>query len=153
MITFDIKTSFKFINILEINGGKMEIRKIAIRSSKSEELIDITSEIRQFIIDSNIEDGKLTLYVPHTTAAVTINENADPTVRDDIIFALHKLIPRMKEFRHLEGNSDAHIKSSLIGCSQDVIISKGNLLLGTWQGIFFCEFDGPRNRSIILTIN
>ena len=131
----------------------MKIKKIPVHSSKREELIDITSEVRRFINESNIQEGRLTLYVPHTTAAVTINENADPTVAQDIIFALNKLIPRMREFRHMEGNADAHIKSSIVGCTQEVFISDGNLLLGTWQGIFFCEFDGPRNRNVILRID
>lgn len=131
----------------------MKTKKISVRTSRREELIDITDEILQFAKESGVSDGKITIFIPHTTAAVTINENADPTVQRDIIFTLNKLIPTSPEYHHLEGNSDAHAKSSLIGCSQDVFISDGSLLLGTWQGIYFCEFDGPRNRTAILRID
>ena len=128
----------------------MIIEEVSVRSSKREELIDITHQVRQFVSKSDIKSGKLTLYVPHTTAAVTINENADPDVPHDIILSLKNIAPSLAQFRHLEGNSDAHTKSSLIGCSQEVLVKDGKMLLGTWQGIFFCEFDGPRHRRIIL---
>ncbi len=131
----------------------MKTKKITVRTSRREELIDITGEILDFVRESGVNDGKITVFIPHTTAAVTINENADPTVQRDIIYTLNKLVPKLPEYQHLEGNSDAHVKSSLIGCSQDVFISDGSLLLGTWQGIYFCEFDGPRNRTAILRID
>ena len=129
------------------------IKKISVRTTEHEQLIDITSEIRQFVRDSNISEGRVTVFIPHTTAAVTINENADPDVQHDLILALKRISPDLPEFRHMEGNSDAHTKSSLVGCSQDIIISDGRLLLRTWQGIYFCEFDGPRTRTAILRID
>jgi len=129
------------------------IKKISVRTTGHEQLIDITSEIKQFVSDSNILEGRVTIFIPHTTAAVTINENADPDVQHDLILALNRISPDLPEFRHMEGNSDAHTKSSIIGCSQDIIINEGKLLLGTWQGIYFCEFDGPRTRTAIIRIN
>ncbi len=129
------------------------IKKISVRTTGHEQLIDITSEIRKFVSDSNILEGRVTIFIPHTTAAVTINENADPDVQHDLILALNRISPDLPEFRHMEGNSDAHTKSSIIGCSQDIIINEGKLLLGTWQGIYFCEFDGPRTRTAIIRID
>ena len=129
------------------------IKKISVRTTGHEQLIDITSEIKQFVSDSNILEGRVTIFIPHTTAAVTINENADPDVQHDLILALNRISPDLPEFRHVEGNSDAHTKSSIIGCSQDIIINEGKLLLGTWQGIYFCEFDGPRTRTAIVRID
>lgn len=129
------------------------IKKISIRTSRHEQFINITSEIRQFVSDSNILEGRVTIFIPHTTAAVTINENADPDVQHDLILALNRISPDLPEFKHMEGNSDAHTKSSIVGCSQDIIIDEGKLLLGTWQGIYFCEFDGPRTRTAIIRIN
>jgi len=128
------------------------IKKIAVRTTEHEQLVDITSEIRQFVNQSDVKEGRVIVFIPHTTAAVTINENADADVKHDLIFALKRISPDLKEFRHMEGNSDAHTKSSLLGCTQDIIIIEGKLLLGTWQGIYFCEFDGPRNRTAILKI-
>ena len=128
------------------------IKKISVHTDKHEQLVDITSEIRQFVTDSKVIEGKVTIFIPHTTAAVTINENADPDVQHDLIIALNKISPDLQEFRHMEGNSDAHTKSSLLGCSQDIIIHDRKLLLGTWQGGYFCEFDGPRTRTAILRI-
>ncbi|MBT3756528.1 MAG: YjbQ family protein [Candidatus Cloacimonetes bacterium] len=128
------------------------IKKISVHTDKHEQLVDITSEIRQFVTDSKVIEGKVTIFIPHTTAAVTINENADPDVQHDLIIALNKISPDLQEFRHMEGNSDAHTKSSLLGCSQDIIIHDRKLLLGTWQGVYFCEFDGPRTRTAILRI-
>jgi secondary thiamine-phosphate synthase enzyme len=95
-----------------------------------------------------VENGICILFVPHTTAAVTINENADPSVAQDMIMALNKIVPFQDQYRHMEGNSPAHVKASLVGCSQVVIVQSGKLVLGTWQGVFFCEFDGPRNREV-----
>lgn len=129
------------------------IKKISVRTDKHEQLIDITSEIRQFVKESKIDEGRVTVFIPHTTAAVTINENADPDVMHDLIIALNRISPDLPEFKHMEGNSDAHTKSSIVGCSQDIIIHEGKLLLGTWQGVYFCEFDGPRTRTAILRIN
>jgi secondary thiamine-phosphate synthase enzyme len=114
--------------------------------------IDITQRVKNAVKDSNIQDGLCVVYVPHTTAAVTINENADPSVIADIQNHLCKLVPFSKEYRHIEGNSDAHIKASIIGPSETIPIADGNLVLGTWQAIFFCEFDGPRSRDLYIDI-
>jgi secondary thiamine-phosphate synthase enzyme len=130
----------------------MDMKRIEIRTKRHEELVDITSEVRNLVRNQNLIDGKVTIFVPHTTAAVTINENADPTVPGDIIFSLNKLSPVYKEFRHMEGNSDAHVKSSLIGNTQDLFFQNKELILGTWQGIFFCEFDGARHRHVIAIV-
>jgi len=99
-----------------------------------------------------VGEGICHLFIPHTTAAVTINENADPSVTRDILMMLNKLIPSEDDYRHLEGNSPAHIKSSLLGCSETVFVESGKLVLGTWQGIFFCEFDGPRSRKVYVKV-
>jgi len=115
-------------------------------------MIDITNYIKESIKNSKISDGIAVIYVPHTTAGLTINENADPSVKKDILKFLKEKIPKNYNFSHLEGNSDAHIKSSLFGSSLTVIISHGKPLLGTWQGIYFCEFDGPRNRTFYVKI-
>ena len=122
---------------------------VTVKTSRRTQLVDITGEIeRSMAAQSGIRDGWCLLYVPHTTAAVTINESADPAVRADIADMLDKLIPWEAGYRHLEGNSAAHIKSTLVGASEMVAIEGGRLVLGTWQGIFFCEFDGPRTRKI-----
>ena len=126
--------------------------RIKIKSNRREELIDITKEVKNYLMENNIKDGIITLFVPHTTAAITINENSDPNVKMDIVNFLRKLIPHDYNFAHIEGNSDAHIKSSLIGNSLTLIVEDGKLLLGTWQNIFFCEFDGPRDREIWIKI-
>ncbi|HHT83235.1 MAG: secondary thiamine-phosphate synthase enzyme YjbQ [Christensenellales bacterium] len=115
-------------------------------------LYDITKLVRQAVYDSGRREGLCVVYCPHTTAAITINENADMTVREDIAYGLEKAFPNRAEFNHLEGNSDAHIKSSVLGVSQTLIIDKGELVLGTWQSIFFAEFDPPRNRFFYVKI-
>jgi secondary thiamine-phosphate synthase enzyme len=121
---------------------------LTVKSKKQTELIDITSEVQQKAASAGITDGFCFLYVPHTTAAVTINESADPSVKADILMILNEIIPWKAGYRHLEGNSPAHIKSSLVGASEWVAVENGKLVLGTWQGIFFCEFDGPRTRKV-----
>ncbi len=121
---------------------------ITVKSSLREELIDISSQVKKIISESKTENGTCLIYTPHTTAAITINENADPDVKSDIIKGLASLKLEQVRFDHSEGNSPAHIKSSLVGCSETIIIDKASPVLGTWQGIFFCEFDGPRNRKV-----
>jgi len=111
-------------------------------------MIDVTSEVSRFVESMNMTSGICMLFVPHTTAAVTINENADPTVKSDILNVLDALVPQTDDYRHLEGNSPAHVKASMFGASQMIRIDDSRLVLGTWQGIFFCEFDGPRNRKL-----
>ncbi|MGE4193873.1 MAG: secondary thiamine-phosphate synthase enzyme YjbQ [Pseudodesulfovibrio sp.] len=124
----------------------MEI--LEIRTHEREELADITGAVRRMISANGWSDGALLLYCPHTTGAVTVNEGADPDVVRDIVVNMRKLVPHRGDYRHAEGNSDAHIKSSLFGCDQTVIVEGGNLMLGTWQKIYFCEFDGPRTRKL-----
>jgi secondary thiamine-phosphate synthase enzyme len=124
------------------------MRTLTVNSHKQVELIDITDDVIKTILKDNISEGLAVIYTPHTTAAITINENADPDVSRDIIMGTDKLIPLRDNYRHLEGNSAAHIKSSLFGASETLIINNGKPVLGTWQGIYFCEFDGPRQRHV-----
>ncbi len=124
------------------------IRQFTLQTSKRNEFIDITARIQDMI--EEVSEGVITVYSPHTTTAVTINENADPDVPRDILKKLEELIPQKDNFSHMEGNSDAHIKASLFGSSVRVIVKDDKLLLGTWQSIFFCEFDGPRTRNFYL---
>lgn len=126
--------------------------EIRVNSKKREEFISLNFEAKKFVQNSEKSSGILNIFTPHTTAAITINENADPDVKTDLIFALQQVAPILKEFRHAEGNSDAHLKSSLLSCSMQVPFYKGKLELGIWQDIYFCEFDGPRNRRVILSI-
>ncbi len=124
-----------------------------ISSKHRNQMIDITSQVGLAISQSGVTNGDAIVYCPHTTAAITINENADPDVPHDILLALAELIPQHQPgFRHSEGNSDAHCKSSMFGCSEQILIKDGTLNLGTWQGIFFCEFDGPRHRKVLVQI-
>ena len=117
------------------------------------QMIDITSQIRSLVGQTGVTDGDVIVYCPHTTAAITINENADPSVPHDMLLTLEELMPQHRSgYRHSEGNSDSHCKSSLVGCSEQILIKGGSLQLGTWQGIFFCEFDGPRSRKVIVQI-
>lgn len=124
----------------------------SIRTSKRDEFINITGIVAQTVRTSGVRDGIVTVFVPHTTAGVTINENADPDVVSDFLYTLDKVIPERTEYRHIEGNSHAHVKASLVGSSCTVIIENGELKLGTWQGIYFCEFDGPRRRKIYIKV-
>ncbi|MDM7273621.1 secondary thiamine-phosphate synthase enzyme YjbQ [Sulfurihydrogenibium azorense] len=126
--------------------------KISIKTSSHTDFIDITPKVREVVKQSKVEEGICVIYVPHTTAGVFINENADPDVVYDVKNHLEKLVPWINNYKHLEGNAAAHIKSILTGNSISVIIDKGDLVLGTWQGIFFAEFDGPRSRNIFVKI-
>ncbi|MCJ7541756.1 MAG: secondary thiamine-phosphate synthase enzyme YjbQ [Desulfobacterales bacterium] len=119
-----------------------------IKSKNGTEMIDITSQIQDVVLSAGIGQGFCMLFVPHTTAAITINESADPSVKHDILMIINTIIPWKAGYRHLEGNSPAHIKSTLIGPSELIAVENDRLILGTWQGIFFCEFDGPRTRKI-----
>lgn len=123
------------------------MEKISIKTSSRVELVDITDKIQQVVSKSKTKDGFCFIFCPHTTAGLTINENAEPSVRYDIINALSKLIPEGAGYAHSEGNADSHVKSSLFGSSLTLIIQAGELALGTWQGVYFCEGDGPRNRE------
>jgi secondary thiamine-phosphate synthase enzyme len=128
------------------------LSNFTVRTSQKHEWIDITAEVQRSTADSGIKEGICVVFVPHTTAAVTINENADPDVPHDVGFALNQISPDRREFLHSEGNSAAHTKSSLVGPSITIIVSGGRLLLGTWQGIWFNEYDGPRSRKVHVRI-
>jgi len=128
------------------------VKELKVKTSSQVELIDITHLVEKAVSEAKIKSGLCTVYVPHTTAAVTINENADPSVKSDIIAELNKVIPFDDNYSHLEGNAAAHIKSSIIGSSETLLVDGGSLVLGTWQGIYFCEFDGPRNRKVIVKL-
>ncbi len=125
---------------------------IIVSTPAREAFVDITGKIQAFLKERGVTEGVVHLFVPHTTAGVTINENADPTVVSDLLFALKKSFPDRKEFRHAEGNSDAHIKSSLVGPDLTIPVQDGKMRLGTWQGVYFTEFDGPRDRKLHLQI-
>jgi len=128
------------------------MQEIKIKTNERNEFVDITTQIHAVVCDSNTNSGFCTVYCPHTTAAITINENADPDVTADMLRKLSEMVPAHENYRHSEGNSDAHIKSTLVGNSVQVIIQNGTLMLGTWQGIYFCEFDGPRTRKVWVSI-
>lgn len=125
--------------------------EFALSTTSKEEFVDITGKVEEAVKKSGVRDGLCVVYTPHTTAAVTINENADPSVVHDILASLNDMV-REIGFRHVEGNSPAHVKSSLLGCSEILIVEKGVLQLGTWQGIYFCEFDGPRARKVYVKV-
>ncbi len=122
--------------------------ELSVRTSRREELVDITEQVQSVVTRSGVQNGVCWVFVPHTTAAVTINENADPSVKVDILEQLRRLVPSDLRYHHTEGNADAHIKAVLVGNSVAVPVVNGRLRLGTWQGIFFCEFDGPRSRRV-----
>lgn len=124
------------------------MQQIDVRTGSREELVDITDKVQAIAAESGVSEGALLLFCAHTTGAITVNENADPSVMRDIVVNMAKLVPRSGDYNHAEGNSDAHIKSSLFGPSLMLIISGGRVQLGTWQGVFFCEFDGPRSRKV-----
>lgn len=128
------------------------MKTINIKTHSHNEFIDITSQVKATVNESGVKKGLCVVYVPHTTAGVTINENADPSVQRDILMALSEAVPDSLSYSHAEGNSPGHIKSSLMGCSAQVLIENSQLQMGTWQGIFFCEFDGPRNRKCFISI-
>lgn len=130
------------------------IRKeeISVSTSRGNEFVDITEKVRSVVEESGVKDGYVYLYVPHTTAAVTINENYDPSVQRDIIDKLSELVPHGAGYAHTEGNADSHIKSTIIGVTEYIPVVEGKIQLGRWQGIFFCEFDGPRSRRLFIGI-
>ena len=128
------------------------MKSFAVKTSGRCEMIDITDRVAAIVEESGIQDGLCHVFVPHTTAAVTINENADPDVPRDILAALERLVPFSAGYRHAEGNSAAHVKASLFGAFQTVFIENGRLVLGTWQSLFFCEFDGPRTRQVMVRL-
>lgn len=128
------------------------MRQLSVSTSRREEFVDITAEVAQALRESGLTQGAVLVYSPHTTAGITVNEGADPDVRRDMLAHLAHLVPSRADFRHAEGNSDAHIKASLVGPSQLVPVSGGRLALGAWQKIYFCEFDGPRRRTVLVQL-
>ena len=126
--------------------------EFTIRTTKRDEFIDIGYYVEEALEKSGISDGIITIFVPHTTAGITINEDADPDVVKDLLWTLDNLVPERREYKHMEGNSHAHMKASIMGSSCNVIVEDGKMKLGTWQGIYFCEFDGPRTRKIYVKI-
>lgn len=127
-------------------------KTVSVSTRSRTEFVDITGKVQQVVSESGVKEGTCIVYVPHTTAAVTINENADPSVRRDILSSLNKLVPFDDAYTHMEGNAAAHIKASIVGSSEAIIVKDGRLSLGTWQGIYFCEFDGPRHRTVLVQV-
>lgn len=125
---------------------------LTVKTGSRTELVDVTRQVEEALKEFNARDGFLFVFCPHTTAAVTINESADPAVRRDILMVLNQVVPWEADYRHMEGNSPAHVKATLVGASEWIAVEKGRLDLGTWQGIFFCEFDGPRSRKLHVTV-
>ncbi len=128
------------------------IKKFSLSTHSRTELIDISSQVEDIVKEARVEEGTCRVFVPHTTAGILINEGADPSVRRDILNQLDKIIPWSGDYQHREGNSPAHIKASLVGSSETIFVEKNQLVLGTWQSIYFCEFDGPRHRQVIVKI-
>jgi len=130
----------------------MNTHEFSVGTRSRTELVDITAQVARIVHESKASSGLAVVFVPHTTAAITINENADPSVQHDILGDLARLVPLSGPYQHTEGNSAAHIKSSLVGSSETLLIENGRLVLGTWQGVYFCEFDGPRTRKVWVKI-
>lgn len=128
------------------------MQKVTVSTRRREELVDVTSQVEEIVHSSGVSSGVCILYCPHTTSALTINEGADPAVAEDLVSGLRRLIPEDWGFTHAEGNSDAHLKASLFGTSETILIEEGHLVLGTWQRIFYCEFDGPRRRTLYVKV-
>ena len=125
---------------------------IEVRTGGSQDIVDITSQVRRIVRESGVRDGMCVMFSMHTTAGITINENADPDVKTDMIAGLSRAFPERDDYRHMEGNSHSHLRTSCVGPSQTLIVSDGDLLLGTWQGLFLCEFDGPRTRRVAVKV-
>lgn len=132
--------------------GFVKREEISVSTSSRNEFVDITDKVGNMVRESGVKDGYVLLYVPHTTAAVTINENYDPSVKRDILDKLSELVPPNAGYAHTEGNADSHIKSSIIGVTKFIPVMDGRIQLGRWQGIFFCEFDGPRSRRLLVEV-
>ena len=125
---------------------------LEVRTRDSQDIVDITSDVRRIVRESGVMDGICVVFSMHTTAGITINENADPDVKTDMIAGLTRAFPEREDYRHAEGNSHSHLRTSCVGPSQTLIITEGDLLLGTWQGLFLCEFDGPRTRRVAVKV-
>jgi secondary thiamine-phosphate synthase enzyme len=134
-------------------AGELAMETLLVKTERRTQLIDVTERVQKAVAQAGVASGVCHIYVPHTTAGVLINEHADPDVARDVEATLDRLVPRTGAYRHSEGNSDSHVKAALVGTSQVVFIEGGKLALGRWQGIFFCEFDGPRERKILVRVN
>ena len=131
----------------------MHTERFDVRTQRRDEMVDVTEQVHRTVAASGVKEGTVTVFVPHTTAGVTVNENADPDVVHDVLAALDRAVPwRLDVYEHGEGNSAAHAKSSIVGCSTTLPIVGGAMVLGTWQGVYFCEFDGPRSRQLVVTV-
>ena len=130
----------------------MKIIRLNVKTSRHTQMLDITRQVQEAVTESGVKEGICTVFIPHTTAAVTINENADPDVVRDFTTEINKIVPWEDGYHHMEGNSAAHLKSSMLGVSEQILIEEGKLVLGIWQGIYFCEYDGPRNRKVYVKI-
>ena len=128
------------------------VHRLEIATSSRAQMVDVTREVQRAVSESGVQEGFCHIYVPHTTAGIAINENADPSVAQDILAVLEKIAPRSGSYRHLEGNADSHVKACIVGSSETVLIEGGRLVLGTWQGLFLCEFDGPRRRRLLVKV-
>ena len=124
------------------------MKTFSVTTTKQSQMIDITHEVKRVVAEAGVREGLCTVFIPHTTAGVTVNENADPDVPHDMLMEVNKIVPLQDGYKHAEGNSAAHLKSTLFGCSTNVIVADGQLCLGPWQSVFFCEFDGPRERNV-----
>ena len=131
----------------------MAFKTIAVKTDGAQQFVDITQQVRMVVRESGVKSGECHVFIPHTTAALTINENADPNVRKDILNRLEEIAPSTGKYLHSEGNSHAHIKSSIVGASLVVFVEAGQLVLGTWQSVFLCEFDGPRTRNVMVRVS
>jgi secondary thiamine-phosphate synthase enzyme len=159
-VTFAMRMAIRAADVHPLPGSMksamdtaMHTQRFEIRTHRRDEMVDITDQVHQAISKSGVAEGTVTVYVPHTTAGVTINENADPDVVHDVLAALDQAIPWQSDvYQHGEGNSAAHAKSSLVGCSKTIPVSGGQMILGTWQAVYFCEFDGPRSRRFLVTV-
>jgi len=140
----------KFVVVLE--GDDTMITQLEIATKSAAELVDVTAEVQRTVREQGMQSGVCHVFVPHTTAGLTLNENWDPDVRADILMELDKIVPWRDNYRHAEGNSAAHIKASLMGASQTILVEDGRLVLGTWQGIYLAEFDGPRRRRVLVKL-
>jgi len=148
MLNIDVQPSSFFVPFLLVVVKLPIMRTIAIRTAGRTDFVDITREVREATQELGVKDGVITVFVPHTTAGVTINENADPDVTADMELVLDRMVPWTGGYAHCEGNTAAHVKTSMMGSSCQVIVENGRLALGTWQSIYFCEFDGPRSRKV-----
>lgn len=147
----DDKLRLARIKAIVKKGGILVLEKMTVNTKKHDEMVDVTSDVQQFVQNQKLENGIVIVYCPHTTAGITVNENADPDVKHDMLMKLDEVYPwEHPKYKHAEGNSASHLKASTVGTQQTLIVENGNIVLGTWQGIYFCEFDGPRRRSIYM---